>query len=113
MHLEATRDADFEIANGCVSMIGGETLQTENSLKYGLRAVGWSPCVGWGDQAALFPLILATVGPAHPHRASTARPMRSEIMESCDEAGDSNCKLAGVREGERCEIGVQWEQWDE
>jgi len=69
MHLEATRDVEFEIADGCFSMTTGETIHTENSLKYGtrdarvlLRAGGWSPFVEWGDQEELFSLILATAG---------------------------------------------------
>jgi L-histidine Nalpha-methyltransferase len=71
MHLEATRDVDFEIADGYFSMTRGETIHTENSLKYGprdarvlLRAGGWSPFAEWEDQEKLFSLILATAGPA-------------------------------------------------
>ncbi len=66
-HLEATRDVDLEIADGYFSMTSGETIHTENSLKYGLRdasvllrAGGWSPFAEWGDQEKLFSLILAT-----------------------------------------------------
>jgi L-histidine Nalpha-methyltransferase len=69
MHREATRDVEFEIADGCFSMTRGETIHTENSLKYGprdarvlLRAGGWSPFAEWGDQEELFSLILATAG---------------------------------------------------
>ena len=69
MHLEATRDVDFEIADGFFSMTRRETIHTENSLKYGprdarvlLRAGGWSPIAEWGDQKELFSLILATAG---------------------------------------------------
>jgi len=50
MHREATRDVDFEMADGCFSMTMKETIHTENSLNYGprdtgvrLRAGGWSP----------------------------------------------------------------------
>jgi hypothetical protein len=69
MHLEAFRDVDFEIADGYFSMTRGETIHTENSLKYGprdarvlLRAGGWSPFAEWEDQEGLFSLILATAG---------------------------------------------------
>jgi L-histidine N-alpha-methyltransferase len=71
MHLEATRDVDFEIADGYFSMTRGETIHTENSLKYDprdarvlLRAGGWSPFAEWEDQEKLFSLILATAGSA-------------------------------------------------
>jgi L-histidine Nalpha-methyltransferase len=67
MHLEATRDVDFEIADKCFSMTRGETIHTENSLKYGprgacvlLRAGGWSPLAVWEDREQLYSLILAT-----------------------------------------------------
>jgi len=70
MHLEATRDVDFEIADGYFSMTRAETIHTENSLKYGprdarvlLRAGGWSPFAAWEDPEKLFSLILATAGP--------------------------------------------------
>jgi L-histidine N-alpha-methyltransferase len=70
MHLETTRDVDFEIADVYFSMTRGETIHTENSLKYGprdarmlLRAGGWSPFAEWGDHEELFSLILATAGP--------------------------------------------------
>ena len=55
---------------GDFSMTRGETIHTENSLKYGprdarvlLRAGGWSPFAEWGDREELFSLILATAGP--------------------------------------------------
>jgi L-histidine N-alpha-methyltransferase len=70
MRIEAIRDVDFEIADGYFSMTRGETIHTENSLKYGprdarvlLRAGGWSPFAEWGDREELFSLILATAGP--------------------------------------------------
>ncbi len=70
MHLEATRDVEFEIADGYFPMTRGETIHTENSLKYGprdarvlLRAGGWSPFAEWEDQRELFSLILATADP--------------------------------------------------
>jgi L-histidine N-alpha-methyltransferase len=71
MHLEATRDVDFDVAARCFSMTRGETIHTENSLKYGprdarvlLRAGGWSPVAAWEDQNELFSLILAAAGPS-------------------------------------------------
>jgi len=54
-------------------MTKGETIHTENSLKYGtrearllLRAGGWSPIAEWTDQNDFFSLILARVGTAAP-----------------------------------------------
>lgn len=70
MHLEAIRDVAFEIADGYFSMTRGETIHTENSLKYGprdacvlLRAGGWSPFAEWEVEEELFSLILAAAGP--------------------------------------------------
>ena len=67
MRLLATRDVDFEIAGRCFSMTRGETIHTENSLKYGrrdarvlLQAGGWSPLAEWVDQEGFFSMILAT-----------------------------------------------------
>ena len=47
-------------------MTEGETIHTENSLKYGardvcvlLRAGGWSPVATWTDREELFTVILA------------------------------------------------------
>ncbi len=70
MHLEATRDVEFEVSDRCFSMARRETIHTENSLKYGprdacllLRAGGWFPFAEWADEEDLFSLILATTGP--------------------------------------------------
>ncbi len=116
MHLEATRDVDFEIADRCFSMTKDETIHTENSLKYGprdacvlLRAGGWSPFAAWTDQAELFSLILATAGPNHPHRASTNEWMLSTFMENCNEAKGSNCDLEGAHGEHRCGISAERE----
>ena len=66
MHLEAHRDVRFEVCGRHFSMTKGETIHTENSLKYGprdalllLRAGGWSPIADWTDREGLFCLILA------------------------------------------------------
>jgi L-histidine Nalpha-methyltransferase len=72
MHLEAARDVDFAIEDRYFSMAKGETIHTENSLKYGpyeagvlLRAGGWSPIADWTDAKGLFSVILAeSRGPA-------------------------------------------------
>lgn len=67
MHLEAIRDVDFTVAGEPFSMAAGETIHTENSLKYGprdaralLRAGGWSPIAEWTDAEELFALLLAS-----------------------------------------------------
>lgn len=71
MHLEAVRDVRFEVDGRRFSMAKGETIHTENSLKYGprdalvlLRAGGWTPIADWTDQEGLFSLILAKTGDA-------------------------------------------------
>lgn len=65
MHIEATRDLDFEVAGERFSMDAGETIHTENSHKYGprdarilLRAGGWSMVREWTDEDDNFALIL-------------------------------------------------------
>ena len=70
MHLEATRDVSFEIDGWPFSLRQGETIHTENSLKYGprdthvlLQAGGWSPIAEWTDRDAFFSLILAKRSP--------------------------------------------------
>ncbi len=66
MHLEAARDVHFEVDGRRFSMAKGETIHTENSLKYGprdalllLRAGRWTPIAEWTDREGLFSLILA------------------------------------------------------
>ena len=61
MHLEAARDVHFEVDGRRFSMAKGETIHTENSLKYGprdalllLRAGGWTPIADWTDREGLF-----------------------------------------------------------
>jgi dimethylhistidine N-methyltransferase len=81
MHLEAARDVHFEVDGRPFSMGRGETIHTENSLKYGprdayvlLRAGGWAPIAEWTDQEELFSLIFATRAPvtSTPSAASGA-----------------------------------------
>lgn len=69
MHLQAVRDTCFEIAGRHFSMAKGETMHTENSVKYGpreasvlLRAGGWTPVADWTDDQGLFSVILARQG---------------------------------------------------
>ena len=67
MHLEAVRDIEFTVAGESFSIAQGETIHTENSLKYGpreartlLRASGWTPIAEWTDPEGLFALVLAS-----------------------------------------------------
>jgi len=67
MHLEAVRDIEFTVAGESFSISEGETIHTENSLKYGprearvlLRAGGWNPIAEWTDPEGLFALVLAS-----------------------------------------------------
>ena len=69
MHLQAVRAVQFEVDDRTFAMAKGETIHTENSLKYGprdarvlLRAGGWTPIADWTDQQELFSLILAIEG---------------------------------------------------
>jgi L-histidine Nalpha-methyltransferase len=66
MHLEAIRDVSFEVDGWPFALACGETIHTENSIKYGerdgrllLRAGGWTPVSEWTDENKLFSLILA------------------------------------------------------
>jgi L-histidine Nalpha-methyltransferase len=66
MHLKAERDVEFRVDGHIYRMAKGETIHTENSLKYGprdvgvlLRAGGWSPITMWTDREELFTVILA------------------------------------------------------
>ena len=77
MHLEALRDVRFEVDGRRFSMAKGETIHTENSLKYGprdalllLRAGGWTPIADWTDREGLFSLILAKTGGAPSVRST-------------------------------------------
>jgi dimethylhistidine N-methyltransferase len=68
MHLQARRDVEFSVDGQPFAMAEGETIHTENSLKYGarearflLRAGGWTPIADWTDQREYFSLVLAQV----------------------------------------------------
>ena len=72
MHLVATRDVSFSIADRPFSFTKGASIHTENSHKYGPRggrmlllAGGWTPVGEWTDDARDFTVILAE---AHPNR---------------------------------------------
>jgi L-histidine Nalpha-methyltransferase len=71
MHLEVIRDISFEVDGWPFALSRGETIHTENSVKYGpgdarllLRAGGWTPLSEWTDEKELFSLILARHEPA-------------------------------------------------
>jgi len=58
---------EFTVAGEAFSITKGETIHTENCLKYGpreartlLRAGGWSPIAEWTDPEGLFTLLLAS-----------------------------------------------------
>jgi dimethylhistidine N-methyltransferase len=66
MHLEAIENTRFTVRGRPFFIQRGETIHTENSLKYGpeeasvlLRAGGWTPIADWTDRRELFSLILA------------------------------------------------------
>jgi len=66
MHLKAVRDVRFAVEGQTFAMTEGETIHTENSLKYSpraarmlLRAGGWTPVADWTDRNRFFLLILA------------------------------------------------------
>jgi L-histidine Nalpha-methyltransferase len=76
MHLQARRDVHFRAEGRSFSIAAGDTIHTENSIKYGprdalllLRAGGWNPIANWTDPDELFSLILAVEGaaPSLPH----------------------------------------------
>lgn len=73
MHLEAVRDAAFEVDGRGFTIAAGETIHTENSHKYGardarvlLRSGGWTPIREWTDEEERFAVILAEAQPARP-----------------------------------------------
>ena len=85
MHLKAARDIHFSVDGRQFSMARGETIHTENSIKYDerdarvlLRAGGWTPIAEWTDQKKFFSLILAEVGSA---TATPNRVNRRAILE--------------------------------
>ena len=88
MHLKAERDVAFAVDGHFFRMAQGETIHTENSLKYGprdvsvlLRAGGWSPLTMWTDREELFTVILAqetakqSGSQERPHRGVADRDM--------------------------------------
>ncbi|MEH3035826.1 MAG: L-histidine N(alpha)-methyltransferase [Sphingomonas adhaesiva] len=73
MHLEAQRDAAFEVDGRAFDIAAGETIHTENSHKYGerdarilLRAGGWTPVREWTDDEGKFAVILAEAQAERP-----------------------------------------------
>ncbi len=87
MHLVADRDAHFAVQGRQFSIAKGETIHTENSLKYGLRearvllrAGGWTPIADWTDDEELFSVILAKEGVAQSDHV--AKPPRGDIGEN-------------------------------
>ena len=73
MHLEARRDARFDVAGRSFDIAAGETIHTENSHKYGerdarilLRAGGWTPIREWTDADGKFAVILAEAQAERP-----------------------------------------------
>lgn len=70
MHLQARSDVRFRVAGVDFRMQAGETIHTENSIKYGsrdasllLRSGGWTPIQEWTDDGGLFAVILAEASP--------------------------------------------------
>jgi len=66
MHLQALQDTVLRVAGRSFSMNAGETIHTENSIKYSsldarvlLRAGGWNPVAEWTDSQGLFGVYLA------------------------------------------------------
>jgi dimethylhistidine N-methyltransferase len=70
MHIEALRDAAFEVDGTAFAMRAGETIHSENSHKYNgrearllLTAGGWTVVEEWTDSAERFALLLARADP--------------------------------------------------
>lgn len=66
MHLKAEQDISFDVAGTAFKMSVGETIHTENSIKYGtremrflLRSGGWTPLKEWTDDECMFSVLLA------------------------------------------------------
>jgi L-histidine Nalpha-methyltransferase len=66
MHLQARTDLQFCVEGQSFSMVAGETIHTESSMKYGprdarvlLKAGGWHPFAEWTDPDGLFAVFLA------------------------------------------------------
>ena len=74
MHLVATRDVDFSIAEEHFHFAEGASIHTENSHKYERRgarllllAGGWTPIAEWADKDDDFAVVLAE---AQPNRSA-------------------------------------------
>ncbi len=70
MHLVATRDIAFGVADQPFAMAKGESIHTENSHKFSRRtsnmlllAGGWEPQARWMDSKERFSLLLAQANP--------------------------------------------------
>jgi len=70
MHLEAAGDCAFTVAGRGFTLAAGETIHTENSHKYDLRAArlllragGWTPLAEWSDPDDMFLIVLAQAEP--------------------------------------------------
>jgi len=68
MHLRASRDIEFSVMDTGFRMKAGESIHTENSIKYGprdarllLRSGGWTPIKEWVDDDGMFAVLLAEV----------------------------------------------------
>jgi L-histidine Nalpha-methyltransferase len=86
MHLVAVRDTHFAVEGRRFSITKGETIHTENSLKYGpreasvlLRAGGWTPIAHWTDDEELFSVILAKEGVMQSDHI--VKPSRGDVAE--------------------------------
>ena len=73
MHLVAKAHRAARVAGRVFIFNEGDTIHTENSLKYGPRearlllwAVGWSPVAEWTDPQGAFAVILARAGSSAP-----------------------------------------------
>ena len=101
MHLKAERDVAFAVDGHFFRMAQGETIHTENSLKYGPRDVRF--CFGqavgrlltmWTDREELFTVILAqetakqSGSQERPHRSVADRDMLAAWRARCGMMGD-------------------------
>jgi L-histidine N-alpha-methyltransferase len=94
MHLKADRDVHFSVDGRIFSMASGETIHTENSIKYDardarllLQAGGWIPIADWTDQREFFSVILAKVGTAASAPNHVSRRAIFRVMEPHNDHG--------------------------
>jgi L-histidine N-alpha-methyltransferase len=66
MHLRAARHVEFSVMDTSFRMEAGDSIHTENSIKYGprdarllLRSGGWTPVGEWVDEHHMFAVLLA------------------------------------------------------